>query len=321
MIDRAVSIDEIVNIFFIYIRMFRKARSYGENAMDAYRLYRYAQMYGTTALRVAFGSQAAAVVQTLKQVATAQPNFSALAALPVATATNTTNSRTLSKLLLVSHQIVHQEPIPPQVLSYWARTKVTAQSAYDLISKTNWDPIEITLAMSYYVPLTHPQLAAMLNAFKLVRYYYGPIPLWTTLSYICTCVGILDQQYYGGILRKTLRSIIPYLAKLGFYLTKKTFTVAIPTIFRLLAKIMILLGKTPALLKQLLQMAKKVRTIEKSPKKALSIAYSASPVSPKSPSPRNAQKYQSMVKAVTSVAKKTPKSASPIFQSARSRSA
>lgn len=233
-------------------------------------------------------------------------------------------------------------------MSRWNKAQFSFESAtqkakyinylFSELKDANWDPKKITWLIAHTIPLLSTEIKGLYYTLKVLR-AGGPLSLFDTLIFIFTgLIPILDSYTFGistRILKKIILDLTPYLlmrtGQLTWYSLKK--------MLKLLVKLLYYLSKLPSrTLTRIIEMSKKVRTVEKSPKKALSIAYSVTPALTNSAvlrkagsqpnqrlTPTELERYKRMVKAVTTIAKKSPnfklKSPSPVFHSARSKSA
>ena len=199
----------------------------------------------------------------------------------------------------------------PTKLSRLSKLRLGGNEFYETLKKTKWDPIEITLLFSSFAPLSHGDMIIMMRFLNIIKWFYPGMALWKTLLYSCAWIGLMDQTYYGGTGLAVLRKIAPYSARLGWYLTKKTTKASVWIIARLIKSLIYALGKSTQLLFQILKASRKVKSVEKSAKTALTIARlsptaSTSAILRKAGSqpnkyltPRELVKYRKMLKSVS----------------------
>jgi len=273
MIDCAVSIllNDHANIFFMCIM---------EDAYFALQLYQKGRL-ATWALKQQYRNKG---LHKMERAATIIRQILAYEPLPLhvlklnnsSTALQQKAETDASKIefaIGLSHSVLGTlKNTSPTKMSLLKKLRLGGNEFYETLKKTNWDPIEMTLLFSSYAPLSHVDMVIMLRTFGLIKLFFPKIPLWATLSYICASIGILDQKYYGGFGAASLKTIAPYAARLGWYLTKTSAKASVWIIARLVRSLIYGLGKSSQLLFQILKASRKVKSVEKSPKTALTIA-------------------------------------------------
>lgn len=210
-------------------------------------------------------------------------------------------------------------------MSMWNKTQFTFESAsqkakfisyfFSELKRTNWDPKKVTWLIANTIPILDNEIKGLYRVLNFLRIGGQAPTLFETLFFISTGLVTISHTYTFGISTRILTSLAQQVGYLlitkGASMTWYTFK----QLLRLITKLCYYLSQSPALLRRVIQAAKKIRKIEPSPKKAFSIAYSASPVS--------SVKQNKIIQAVTTVAKSSPKfklkSPTPKFYSARSR--
>ena len=176
----------------------------------------------------------------------------------------------------------------------------------------DWDPKKVTWLIAKSIPLLSTEIKGLYYTLRVLRAGGGFTGLEAFIFITTGTVALLDKYSFGMssvFLKKIATNVIPYLtvktAQLSWYSFKK--------MLRLMVYILSGLSKSPSLLRRVIEMAKKIRRVEKSPKRALSLVVSKSPSTTailkkagNALTPNELAKYRKIIAAVAKPQPRTP---------------